>query len=111
PGVDFRRRSRSLGGEFRRLEALRYMSYPAYDPDRDTLAALADHMLGCAAIVSFLISEFSGGDFSELAPLDQDAVHSNVHMAICDSLTELGARHAPIDIATAATILHQALEA
>ncbi len=87
------------------------MSYPAYDPDRDTLAALAGHMLGTAAIVSFLISEFSGGDFSELAPLDQNAVHNNVHMAICDSLTELGARHAAIDIATAATILHDALKA
>lgn len=87
------------------------MSYPAYDPDRDTLAALADHLLGSAALVSFLIGEFSGGDFSELASRDQNAVQANVHMAICDSLTELGARHPATDLATATTILKDALKA
>lgn len=87
------------------------MSYPAYDPDRDSLVVLADHLLGSAALVSFMIGELSGDEFSELAAHDQRAVHGAARMAICDFLTELGARHPAADIATATAILEDAMRA
>jgi hypothetical protein len=85
------------------------MSYPAYDPDRDTLVTLADHLLGSTALVSIIINHLSEGEFADLPPHDQIAVHGDVRMAICDFLTELGARHPAGDIATATAVLADAI--
>ena len=37
-------------------------------------------------------------------------MHSSAHMAICDLLTELGARHQAADLATATAVLDDAIE-
>jgi hypothetical protein len=85
------------------------MSYPAYDPDRDTLVTLADHLLGSTALVSIIINHLSDGEFGDLSPQDQIAVHGDVRMAICDFLTELGARRPAAEIATAIAVLEDAI--
>jgi hypothetical protein len=92
------------------LEALGWMSYPVYDPRGDTIAALADQLVDAAALVSILVNHLGGGDFAELPCDEQVAVHRGVHMAICDFLTELGARHQAADIATATAVLSDAVD-
>jgi hypothetical protein len=92
------------------LEALGCMSYPAYNPSDDTVAALAQQLVDAAALVSILINELAGGEFADLPCNGQAAVYTSTHMAICDFLTELGARHQAADIATATAVLENAID-
>ncbi len=93
-----------------RFAALGCMSYPAYDPRGDTLAALADQLVDTAALISIVVNHLGGGEFAELPHEEQVTVHAGVHMAICDLLTELGARHQAADIATATAVLADAID-
>ena len=86
------------------------MSYPGYNPSDDTVAALAQQLVDSAALVSIVINDLSGGEFADLSCDEQVAVHQSAHMAICDLLTELGARHQAADIATATAMLEDAID-
>ena len=86
------------------------MSYPAYNPSGDTIAALAQQLVDSAALVSILINHLSGGEFADLPCDEQVAVHGSAHMAICDLLTEIGARYQAADIATATAVLEDAID-
>jgi hypothetical protein len=85
------------------------MSYPGYDRRRDSIAALADDLLGCAAIVSMIVNHLSDREFADLPRVEQIAVYSDAMMMICDVLTEVGARHPAADIATAVRVLEDAV--
>jgi hypothetical protein len=87
------------------------MSYPAYDPSGDTVAALANQLVDSTALVSILLNHLSGGEFADLPCDEQLTVHAGVHMAICDFLTEVGARHPAADIVTATAVLEDAINA
>jgi hypothetical protein len=93
-----------------RFEALGCMSYPGYNPNADTVAALAQQLVDSAALVSIVINHLSGGDFADLPCDEQAAVHGSAHMVICDLLTELGARYQAADIATATAVLEAAID-
>ncbi len=86
------------------------MSYPAYDPRGDTVAALADQLVDSAALISIVVNHLGGGEFADLPHEEQITVHAGVHMAICDFLTELGARHRAADIASATAVLADAID-
>jgi hypothetical protein len=93
-----------------RFEALGCMSYPGYNPSGDSVAALAQQLVDSAALVSFVINHLSGGEFADLPSDEQLAVYGSAHMAICDLLTEIGARHQAADIATATAVLEDAID-
>ena len=86
------------------------MSYPGYNPSGDTVAALAQQLVDAAALVSLLINHLGGGECADLSCDGQVAAYGGAQMAICDLLTELGARHQAADNATATAVLEDAID-